>query len=115
MRGRVLVAAVIAALVALVGPAVADAKRKDPVVISGSVDVAKGQTADDIVIVDGPVRVDGHVTGDVVAVAGKVTVTGRIDGDVITVANRLRVRDGGRIGGDVSYADKKPVVAGGAT
>ncbi|MFL5781641.1 MAG: polymer-forming cytoskeletal protein [Thermoleophilaceae bacterium] len=114
MRGRVLVAAVIAALVALVGPAVADAKRKDQVVISGSVNVAKGQTARDIVIVDGPVRIDGHVTGDVFAIAGRVRISGTVDGDVVTVANRLRLLDGAQVKGDVSYGDEKPVVESGA-
>ncbi|MFL6116007.1 MAG: polymer-forming cytoskeletal protein, partial [Catenulispora sp.] len=104
----------IAALVALVGPAVADAKRKDQVVISGSVNVAKGQTARDIVIVDGPVRIDGHVTGDVFAIAGKVRISGTVDGDVVTVANRLRLLEGAHVKGDVSYGDEKPVVESGA-
>jgi cytoskeletal protein CcmA (bactofilin family) len=115
MRGRVLIAAVLAALVALLSPAAASAERKDQVVISGSVDVPKDGTAGDIVIVDGPVRIDGHVTGNVVAVAGKVTVSGQVDGDVVTIANRLRLLGGAHVKGDVSYADKKPVVASGAT
>src|ERR671931_779658 len=106
MRGRVLIAAVLVALAALVAPAAASAERKDQVVISGSVDVPKGKTAGDVLIIDGPVRVDGHVTGDVVAVAGKVRITGRVDGDVLTVAGRLRLLDGARVKGDVSYGDE---------
>jgi cytoskeletal protein CcmA (bactofilin family) len=115
MRGRALILVALVALVALAAPGAADAKRKDQIVISGSVDVPKDGTAGDIVIVDGPVRIAGHVTGDVIAVAGKVTISGRVDGDVLTVANRLRLLDGARVGGDVSYADEKPIVAGGAT
>jgi hypothetical protein len=114
MRGRVLIAAVLAALVTLLAPAVADAKRKDQIVISGSVNVAQGQTARDIVIVDGPVRIDGHVTGDVIAIAGRVRIGGTVDGDVVTIANRLRLLDGARVKGDVSYGDEKPIVASGA-
>jgi cytoskeletal protein CcmA (bactofilin family) len=114
MRGKVLIAAILAAFVALAGPAAADAKRKDQIVISGSVNVAKGQTARDIVIVDGPVRIDGHVTGDVFAIAGRVRISGTVDGDVVTVANRLRLLEGARVKGDVSYGDEKPVVASGA-
>lgn len=115
MRGRVLIAAVLAAFVALVAPAVADAKRKDQIVISGSVTVPKDKTAGDVVIVDGPVTVAGHVTGDVIAVAGKVTISGRVDGDVLTIANRLRLLEGARVKGDVSYGDEKPIIASGAT
>src|SRR3954470_34865 len=114
MRGKVLIAAILAAFVALIGPAAADAKRKDQVVISGSVHVAKGQTARDIVVVDGPVRIDGHVTGDVFAIAGRVRISGTVDGDVVTVANRLRLLKGARVKGDVSYGDEKPIVASGA-
>ncbi|HKP91083.1 MAG TPA: polymer-forming cytoskeletal protein, partial [Thermoleophilaceae bacterium] len=115
MGGRALIALVLVALAALVIPAAASAERKDQYVISGSIDVPKGETAGDLVIVDGPVRIDGHVTGDVFAVAGKVTIKGRVDGDVTTIAERLRLREGGRVRGDVSYADKKPVVAPGAS
>src|SRR4051794_10098752 len=114
MRGKVLIAAILAAFVALIGPAAADAKRKDQVVISGSVNVAKGQTARDIVVVDGPVRIGGHVRGDVFAIAGGVRISGPVDGDVVTAANRLRLLKGARVKGDVSYGDEKPIVASGA-
>src|SRR5215210_5344312 len=114
MRGRTFIALVLLALAALAVPAVASAERKDQIVISGSIDVPKDRTAGDLVIVDGPVRVEGHVTGDVFAVAGKVTISGRVDGEVVAVANRVRLLDGARVRGDVSYADKKPVVASGA-
>jgi cytoskeletal protein CcmA (bactofilin family) len=115
MRGRALIVVALLALVAVAAPAAADAKRKDQVVISGSVDVPKGGTAGDIVIVDGPVRIAGHVTGDVVAIAGKVRISGQVDGDVVTVANRLRLLEGAHVRGDVSYGDEKPIVASGAT
>jgi cytoskeletal protein CcmA (bactofilin family) len=115
MRGRALILVALLALVALAAPAAADAKRKDQVVISGSVDVPRNGTARDIVIVDGPVRIAGHVTGDVIAVAGKVTISGRVDGDVVTLAGRLRLLGGARVGGDASYGDEKPIVASGAT
>ena len=114
MRGRAFITLVLLAVAALAVPAVASAERKDQIVISGSIDVPKDRTAGDLVIVDGPVRIQGHVTGDVVAFAGKVTISGRVDGEVVTFANRVRLLDGARVRGDVSYADKKPVVASGA-
>jgi cytoskeletal protein CcmA (bactofilin family) len=114
MRRKAPILVALFALVALAVPGAASAKRKDQVVISGSVEVPKGKTAGDIVIVDGPVRIAGHVTGDVVAIAGKVTISGEVDGDVLTVANRLRLLPNGHVHGDVSYADKKPQIASGA-
>lgn len=93
----------------------ADGDRKDQVVISGSIDVPKEQTAGDLVIIDGPARIDGKVTGDVISVAGKVTISGEVKGDVTTVANRLRLLDGARVDGDVHYGDEKPIVDSGAS
>jgi cytoskeletal protein CcmA (bactofilin family) len=115
MKLRVLLAVVLAALALPAVTSAADGKRKDQVVISGSVTVPKEQTAGDIVIVDGPVRIDGKVTGDVIAVAGKVTISGQVDGDVTVVANRLRLLHGARVGGDVHYGDEKPIVDSGAS
>jgi cytoskeletal protein CcmA (bactofilin family) len=98
-------------------PATASAadEAKDQIVITGSVAVAKGETVDTVVIADGPVTIDGHVEGDVVAINGRVTIRGTVDGDVATVVKRARLLDGGRVGGDLIYSEKKPDVAGGAT
>lgn len=87
---------------------------RNQVVISGDVVVPRGATADNVVIADGPVLVAGHVTGDVFSVNGSVTVSGTVDGSVTTVVKRARLLPGSRVGGDLSYDEKKPVIAPGA-
>jgi hypothetical protein len=115
MRLRTVLAVVLAALALPAVAWAASGKAKDQIVITGTVDVAKGERAKTIVIADGPVTIAGHVTGDVVAIHGRVTISGRVDGDVATVAKRAVLAPGAHVGGDLIYGDKKPVVAGGAT
>lgn len=84
------------------------------VVISGDVSVPRGETVDDIYIASGDLRLAGHVTGDVVLFSGDATVSGRIDGDLVTFGGQARVLPRAYIGGDVSYSDERPIVAGSA-
>lgn len=106
--------AVCVCLVVLAGAGQAEAKGKDRVVVSGPVTVARGEVANNVVVLDGEVRVAGRVTGDLVVVNGKVTISGRVTGDVVSIADRVTLRSGAGVGGDVQYADKKPVIAPGA-
>ena len=115
MRVRIALALLFAALALPALAWGAGGKPKDQIVVTGAVEVAKGETAKTIVIADGPVRIAGHVTGDVVAFHGRVTVTGKVDGDVAALSKRAILLDGARVGGDLIYGDKKPEVAGGAT
>jgi hypothetical protein len=112
--GFVLLAALAATLVA--APA-AGARSPDDaiVVITGDVDVTPNQRVADVVVIDGDISVAGRVEGDVIAVAGDVRVRGRVEGDVVTVAGRLTALPGARIGGDVNYADERPVISPRAT
>jgi hypothetical protein len=106
MRAAVLVISIVAALAAA-GPAHAE---NDQVVITGDVVVERGQTVGDVVIIDGSVRVLGRVTGDVIAVSAPVRINGPVEGDVVGLAERVVIGPGGRVNGDLSYADKSPVV-----
>jgi len=81
----------------------------DRIVVVGSVLVDRDQTAGDVVVVDGDVTIRGTVTGDVVAVDGDVTIRGTVKGDVVTVAGRATLGRRADVGGDLVYADKKPV------
>ena len=81
----------------------------DRIVVVGSVLVDRDQTAGDIVVVDGDVTVRGTVTGDVIAVEGDVTIRGTVEGDVVTLAGLTTLGRRGRVGGDLVYADDKPV------
>lgn len=106
-------------LVALALPAASPAQTSDHkedaiVVISGDVDVPRGETVDGVVVVSGDVRVAGHVTGDVVLVSGDATVSGRIDGSLVTFGGQARLLPRAFVSGNVHYGDERPIVAGSA-
>ncbi len=84
------------------------------VVISGDVTVPRGETVAGIVVVSGNVRVAGHVDGDVVLVSGDALVSGRIDGSLVTIGGKARLLPSAFVGGNIHYADERPVVAGSA-
>jgi cytoskeletal protein CcmA (bactofilin family) len=111
---------VLIAIAALALPAAASAadtthNEEDAiVVISGDVTVPRGETVDGIYIVSGDLRLAGRVDGDVVLAAGDATVSGRIDGDLVTFGGQARLLPRAYVGGDVSYGDERPIVAGSA-
>jgi cytoskeletal protein CcmA (bactofilin family) len=111
---------VLVALAALAVPAAASAAQASDhegdaiVVVSGDVTVPRGETVDGIYIASGDLRLAGRVDGDVVLFAGDATVSGRIDGDLITFGGQSRLLPRAYVGGDVSYGDERPVVAGNA-
>jgi Polymer-forming cytoskeletal len=78
------------------------------------VTVPRGEVAHDVVVADGDVTVSGRVSGDLVVGKGTVRIAGTVKGDVLAIADRVTIARGARVGGDVRYADKKPVVAAGA-
>lgn len=84
------------------------------VVISGDVTVPRGETVDGIYIASGDLRLAGRVDGDVVLAAGDATVSGRIDGDLVTFGGQARLLPRAYVGGDVNYADERPIVSGSA-
>jgi cytoskeletal protein CcmA (bactofilin family) len=86
----------------------------DRFVVSGPLDVPRGERVGDAVTVDGRVRLAGRATGDVVAVSGPVRVSGTIEGDLVAVSDRARLAPGARVEGDVIYGDERPVIASGA-
>jgi cytoskeletal protein CcmA (bactofilin family) len=98
----------------LPGAALAASGPPDRVVIEGDVLVAKGETVGDVVVVDGNVVVRGTVHGDLAAINGDVTIRGTVTGDVVTLAKRATLGRRARIGGDVKWAQDRPVVAPGA-
>lgn len=108
---------VLIALAALAWPAgasTAEASGSEEdaiVVISGDVTVPRGETVEDVVIASGDLRLAGRVTGDVVLFDGDATIGGRIDGDLVTFGGQARLLPRAYVGGDVSYADERPIVA----
>jgi cytoskeletal protein CcmA (bactofilin family) len=106
-------------LVALALPAASPAQTSGHegdaiVVISGDVDVPRGDTVDGIVVISGDVRLAGHVTGDVFLISGDALVSGRIDGSLVTVGGQARLLPRAFVSGNVHYGDERPIVAGSA-
>lgn len=99
-------------LVAVIAPqAAVAADPQDQIVISGDVDVPRGQTVGDVVVVDGVITVAGRVDGDIVAVSGPVRVAGTVDGSITAVSDRVTLLPGARVTGDLLYGDERPVIA----
>jgi hypothetical protein len=102
--------ALLISVLAVLAAATPASANDDQIVITGDVVVERGQTVGDVVIVDGSVRVLGRVTGDVIAVSAPVRINGPVEGDVVGLAERVVIGPGGRVGGDLSWADKEPVI-----
>ncbi len=81
------------------------------VVVTGDVEVARGESVDAVVVIDGDVRIAGHVDGSVVVVNGTTTISGSVDGDLVTIAGPARLLPGALVDGDIQYGDEKPVIA----
>lgn len=108
-------AALLVALGGAVRAADADVVIDDArVVLSGTVDVAAGDTVRDLVVLHGAVNVDGVVDGSVVVLDGPITVGGTVTRDVVAVNGTVIVEDGGRIGHDL-VSPRSPQIARGAT
>ena len=108
----------VAALLASPASATArDIGPDDEVVITGTVDVARGEFVDRIVIGDGRVDIEGHVEGIVLALDAPVHI-GRhavVDGDVVAGARPVTLEPGATLNQDLIYLDDKPVVPRGVT
>jgi hypothetical protein len=102
--------AVLAVLAAMLATAVPAQAADDQIVITGDVDVPRGSTVGDVVVIDGTVRIDGRVTGDLIAVSAPVRLNGPVEGDVVSFAERVVIGPGGRVSGDLSYGDERPVI-----
>ncbi|MCW2987129.1 MAG: polymer-forming cytoskeletal protein [Solirubrobacterales bacterium] len=102
---------------ALVTPAVASAGSTGAgaedaiVVLSGDVEVERGETVEGVFIASGDARIAGRVDGDVVLLSGDVVVSGRIDGDLFTAGGEARLLPSAEVTGDVGYGDKHPQVS----
>src|SRR6201746_1147285 len=81
------------------------------VVISGDVDVARGQVVDGVFVANGDTTIAGEVAGDVIVLSGDVTVSGRIDGDLFTAGGTARLLPSAVVTGDVDYGDEHPAIA----
>jgi hypothetical protein len=106
MRRTLFLLAFLALLVAAAPAQAGD----DQIVITGDVEVPRGETVGDVIVAHGSVRIEGRVTGDIVAFDAPVRINGPVEGEVVAIAERVFIGPGGRVDGDVSYGDKDPVI-----
>ncbi len=114
--GRWLITAgvVTAALVTLAGPAAAQERDDDQVVLHGTLVVAPGDSVGVAVIFDGPATVLGIVEESLVVFNGDVEIIGTVREDVVVFNGDVVVRDGATVGGDL-LTTSSPDVEDGAT
>ncbi|MEZ4523821.1 MAG: polymer-forming cytoskeletal protein [Thermomicrobiales bacterium] len=83
--------------------------------INGPIDVAAGETVDNVIVISDNVTVDGNVTESLVVVDGNATVAGTVDGDVVVISGEIELLDGALITGDLNLYDSDLVKADGST
>lgn len=112
------VATLVALLALLAVPALAvaagatgDHEDAAIVVIAGDVTVPRGETVDGVYVAAGDVTIRGHVSGDVAVLSGDVLLAGTVDGNLYTASGTARLLPSAEVGGDVSYADRRPEVS----
>lgn len=89
--------------------------RHQPLVIlSGRIDIPKGQQTPGIVIFGGSLTVEGTVNGPITAFGAPVTISGHVYGNVVAFKGPLKLLDGAVVTGDVR-SRHQPVVDAGAT
>lgn len=80
-------------------------------VLSGSAEVARGETVGEVFVLDGSADIRGTVTGDVVVLAGPARVSGHVGGDVVAPSDQAVVDSTASVGGDVVHGDELPLIA----
>ena len=103
--------------VAALGSASASAQDADPgprdqVVLSGEVEVRRGEDVGEIVVLHGTVAVAGVAHGDVVVIDGDITVTGQVSGSVVSINGPVRIGPDAQVGGDVIARDRLEIGEG---
>jgi hypothetical protein len=96
-------------------PALAQApavEPRDQIVLSGDVNVHRGEDVGEIVVLHGSAIVAGVAHGDVVVVDGPIEVTGQVSGSVVAINGGVAVGPNAQILGDVMARDRVEVAEG---
>ncbi len=86
---------------------------RDQIVLSGDVQVRRGQEVGEVVVLRGTATVAGVVRGDVVVLDGRIAVTGQVSGAVVSVSGSVTLGPSSRVLGDV-LAHERVIAAPGA-
>jgi hypothetical protein len=76
-------------------------EAEDQIVLSGTVDVARGSEVGEVVVLHGSARIDGVAFGDVVVLDGGITIDGQVSGSAIAVDGSVKLGPNAHVGGDV--------------
>jgi hypothetical protein len=74
---------------------------RDQIVLSGDVQVRRGQEVGEVVVLHGTATVAGVVRGDVVVLDGRIDITGQVSGAVVSVSGSVALGPSSRVLGDV--------------
>jgi hypothetical protein len=83
-----------------------DAEPRDQIVLSGDVQVRRGQEVGEVVVLRGTATVAGVVRGDVVVLDGRIDVSGQVSGSVVSVGGSVALGPSSRVLGDVLAHDR---------
>jgi len=90
-----------------------ETENENRIVLNGTIEVLRGEEAENVFIVNGDAIIAGHVKGNVIALSGDIVVSGQVDENVIAINGQVRVLPTAEISGDVRSSDQ-PIVASGA-
>jgi hypothetical protein len=82
------------------------AEARDQIVLSGDVQVRRGQEVGEIVVLHGTATVAGLARGDVVVLQGPIVITGQVSGAVVSVGGSVTLGPSSRVLGDVLAHDR---------
>ena len=112
--GSIFAALVAGCLLVTAAPAFAqsDSDPRDQVVLSGDVNVHRGEDVGEVVVLHGTAVVAGVVHGDVVVVDGRIEVTGQVSGSVVSINGPIEVGPNAQILGDAIARDRVRIAEG---
>lgn len=91
---------------------IAGSEPRDQIVLSGDVNVRRGEDVGEVVVLHGTVIVAGVVHGDVVVIDGRIEVTGQVSGSVVGVNGPVTIGPNAQILGDVMARDRLRIAEG---
>jgi len=107
-----LVCLVLAFAPATLGAAAQVREDEDQIVLSGTVEVARGNQVGEVVVLHGSARIDGVALGDVIVLDGGIIIEGQVSGSVIAMDGSVKLGSSAHVGGDVTARGRIAVSEG---
>src|ERR671925_168359 len=82
------------------------ADPRDLIVLSGDVNVHRGEDVGEVVLLHGTATIAGVVHGDVVVLDGHIDVTGQVSGAVVSLNGPVTIGPNAQVLGDVIARDR---------